>query len=293
MEYHFNQMDSRSIHLAPYTRRFTWVPTVETIGFMPHKREEVKHTFDSCNFSFILSGRGTYDYAGETYAVTAPCVILQWPDAPMMYGPAANEMWSELYLIYPRCCLDVLTRSSVFDPGNPPVRSITAELSDAVSKLYALTSANPINADLIDIACWNLIVSSFGPGASPAQAHPTLAKCREYLSENLAGSFDVEALATSVSMSLSTLRRYWMKEHGSQTFREYRDMLLLQRSCRLLVETSSPIKEVAGALGFSDVYYFSRRFHQLAGCTPTEYRRAHAVPDGGVPKRICHTPIKL
>ena len=161
------------------------------------------------------------------------------------------------------------------------MRSIAAELSDAVSKLYALTSANPINADLIDIACWNLIVSSFGPGASPAQAHPTLAKCREYLSENLAGSFDVEALATSVSMSLSTLRRYWMKEHGSQTFREYRDMILLQRSCRLLIETASPIKEVASALGFSDVYYFSRRFHQLAGCTPTEYRRAHAVPGGG------------
>ena len=274
-------MDSRSIHLAPYTRRFALVPPVETIGFTPQKRDRVDRAFDSCNFSFILSGHGEYYYAREAYAVKAPCVFLQWPQAPMMYGPAKNEMWSELYLIYPRRCLDVLKRSGVFDPGNPPVRMIDADIADAVSKLHLLTSAKHMNADLIDIACWNLIVSSFGSGTSPAQEHTTLTKCRDYLSANLAGSFDVEALAESVSMSLSTLRRHWMKEQGSQTFREYRDMILLQNSCRLLVETPSPIKEVAGALGFSDVYYFSRRFHQLAGCTPTEYRRAHAIPGGG------------
>ncbi len=274
-------MDSRFIHLAPYSRRFTLVPPVETIGFAPQKREVVRRSFDACNFSFILSGRGEYDYGGEAYAVIAPCVILQWPDAPMLYGPPAGETWFELYLIYPRRCLDILKSSEVFDPGHPPVRRMGGDVSEAVSKLHTLTKAKHINADLIDIACWNLIVSSFGPGASPAQEHPILVKCREYLSRNLAGSVDVEALAESVAMSLSTLRRYWAKEHGSQTFREYRDMILLQSSCRLLVETSSPIKEVAGELGFVDVYYFSRRFHQLSGCTPTEYRRAHAVPGCG------------
>lgn len=277
MEYDFKQMDSRSIHLAPYVRRFTLVPPVETIGFAPQKRDIVRRQFDSCNFSFILSGLGDYQYGGEVCAVKAPCVILQWPGAPMLYGPASEKTWSELYLIYSRRYADVLTSSGIFDPGNPPVRSINADISDPVSKLHAMTKSKHLNADLIDIACWNLIVSSFGPRASPTQEHPTLVKCREYLSGNLAGSFDVEAMAESVAMSLSTLRRYWMKEHGSQTFREYRDMILLQSSCRLLVETSSPIKEVAGELGFGDVYYFSRRFHQLAGCTPTEYRRAHAV----------------
>ncbi len=270
-------MDSRSIHLAPYARRFSLIPHVETIGFMPQKRDVVSHVFDSCNFSFILSGSGEYHYDGTVYTVTPPCAILQWPDVPMHYGPSFNETWSELYLIYPRRSFDVLKDSGVFDPGNPPVRSISRDIVEAVLQLSLMTKSGHVNADLIDIACWNLIASSFSPSTSPTQEHPALMKCREYLSKNLAGSFAVGTLAETVAMSLSTLRRYWAKEHGSQTFREYRDMILLQSSCRLLVETASPIKEVAGELGFTDAYYFSRRFHQLAGCTPTEYRRAHAI----------------
>ncbi len=270
-------MDSRSIHLAPYSRRFTLLPHVETIGFAPHKRDIVSRTFDSCNFSFVLSGCGEYHYGGSVYTVTPPCVVLQWPDVHMHYGPTDGETWSELYLIYPRRCFDVLKSSGAFDPGNPPVRNIGGDISETLVQLSVMTQSRHVNADLIDSACWNLIASSFGLGTSLTQEHPAIVKCREYLSGNLAGSFAVEVMAETVAMSLSTLRRYWAKEHGRQTFREYRDMILLQSSCRLLIETSFPIKEVAGELGFADVYYFSRRFHQLAGCTPTEYRRAHAV----------------
>ncbi len=270
-------MDSRVIHLAPYPRRFTLIPHVETIGFAPHKRDSVNRTFGTCNFSFILSGCGEYHYGGNVYTVTPPCVILQWPDTPMHYGPEKKTSWSELYLIYSRSSLDILKKSGTFNPGSPPVRRISGDVVAAVLHLNAITPSKHINADLIDIACWNLIALSFGPTTSPTPEHPALVKCREYLSGNLAGSFAVEVMAETVAMSLSTLRRYWAKEHGRQTFREYRDMILLQSSCRLLIETSFPIKEVAGELGFADVYYFSRRFHQLAGCTPTEYRRAHAV----------------
>lgn len=277
MEFNFKQMDFRSIHLAPYPRRFAMVPHVETIGFMPHKREIVRRSFNTCNLSFILAGSGSYDFEGGTFAVKAPCVLLQWPGAPMRYGPAETDEWAELYLIYPGDCFKMLRASGVFDCGHPPVREITGDISDAASQLRRFSAAKQINADLIDMACWNLIVSSFGSDGAVPQEQRMLMKCREYLGRNLAGSFNAAAMAGATGMSLSSLRRYWAREHGSQTFGAYRDMLLLQDSCRLLVETAMPVKEIAGELGFSDAYYFSRRFHQLSGCTPTAYRRAHAV----------------
>jgi len=270
-------MDIRSVHLAPYQRRFAMVPHVETLGFVPHKREIVRRSFDTCNLSFILAGKGFYEYAGKALDVNAPCVLLQWPGAPMRYGPAETDEWAELYLIYPGDHFKMLRTSGVFDCGNPPVREIAGDISAAVSQLEGLSAAKQINADLIDMACWNLIVSSFGSDGAVPQERRILFKCREYLRRNLAGSFNAAAMAGGAGMSLSSLRRYWAKEHGPQTFGEYRDMLLLQDSCRLLVETALPVKEIAGRLGFSDAYYFSRRFHQLSGCTPTTYRRAHAV----------------
>ncbi len=43
------------------------------------------------------------------------------------------------------------------------------------------------------------------------------------------------------------------------------------RAKTLLIETDLPMKLIAQQLGYSDVYYFSRQFHELVGVTPTIY----------------------
>ena len=47
----------------------------------------------------------------------------------------------------------------------------------------------------------------------------------------------------------------------------------LQEARRLLVESDLSIGEIATRLGFEDPLYFSRRFHQYACSTASEYRR--------------------
>ena len=79
-------------------------------------------------------------------------------------------------------------------------------------------------------------------------------------------------------MSVSSLRRCWYGGAGNTTFREYRDEIFLQKSCRLLVESRDSVKEIASALGFNDIYYFSRKFHHLSGMTASAYRRKYCIP---------------
>ena len=277
MDDSFKEMDKRSVHHLPHPRAFALLPSVETVGFMPGKTDWVRRTFATCNFSFILSGSGVYRLRGVEHRVAAPCVLLQWPGEPMDYGPDAGGSWSELFLIYPGSCETRLRRSGAFTPGEPAVRTLSGEVAEDVARLEALARASRLDPDAVDAACWALIVASYSPGGPVDADHRAVARCRDHLRRHLAGSFDAHAMAAAAGMSLSALRRHWVAEQGSATFREYRDQELLQRSCRLLVETSAPVKEIAGRLGFADVYYFSRRFHQLAGCTPTAYRRAHAV----------------
>jgi len=45
-------------------------------------------------------------------------------------------------------------------------------------------------------------------------------------------------------------------------------------ACLLLKETAAPVQKIAADLGFHSPAYFTRRFQELAGTTPTEFRKA-------------------
>jgi AraC-like DNA-binding protein len=48
----------------------------------------------------------------------------------------------------------------------------------------------------------------------------------------------------------------------------------IERACTLLLETSMSIGMVADALGFRDIFYFSRQFRAHMGLAPLAYRRS-------------------
>lgn len=49
--------------------------------------------------------------------------------------------------------------------------------------------------------------------------------------------------------------------------------LRMQRACELLSSTTLCVKEVAGALGYDDPFYFSRVFKSVNGVAPSDYRK--------------------
>ncbi len=110
---------------AAMLRHFSLLPNVNQIGFMPEKKEQVDWVFDSCNFSFILQGQGEYLCRGRRYAVNAPCMLIQWPDEPMSYGP--DTFWSEMYFIYPGDTLAIWMEAGLLDLDHPVRKMHNAE----------------------------------------------------------------------------------------------------------------------------------------------------------------------
>lgn len=277
MDKSFNGMDFSSKHFAAYERRFPLLPPVETVGYVPNKKQRVVRTFSGCNYSFILSGKGDYVFRGKSYPVEAPCVLLQWPGEPMDYGP--DPTWEELYLIYAGEWMPRLVQSRTFQPGNPPVvrpiRSVTA-LHAALELLNQECMTPRPDADRIDALCWNLILSGFGLPAETGSGDGVFRTIRGFLEKHLlSGEVNIDRLAKKVGMSESALRRCWAKNEPTGPFRAYRDSLFVRESCRLLIETRLTVKEIAGKMGFSDVYYFSRKFSRKTGLPPSEYRKRH------------------
>lgn len=271
-------MSTAGKHLAPYPRRFPLLPAVESVGYIRHKTERVTHTFSGCNFSFILSGSGEYLLNGERIPVLAPCVLLQWPEEPMSYGPPPGGAWEELFLIYPGESRAVFQAANVFSPAVRPFRR-TAHFETVLEQWKALCLAREIpfaSADAADRLGWELISASFADDGVEMPVDPAWEKLRK----KLEGGAEVrlDTLAAELGMSVSTLRRRWRDATGTEGIAAYREAAFLRDGCRMLVETSRSVKEIAAQLGFEDVSYFCRKFRRRMGCAPSEYRVLHRLP---------------
>ena len=269
-------MNGQMLHYALdfYPRRFALLPPLKAVGFLPRKDYRVKMNFDSCNFSFILDGRGEYILDGKAYPVQAPCILLQWPGAAPDYGPEGS--WREMYLIYPGDTFSYWKSSGLFHPGTPVRRLENAGMiMPLISRFQELLKHPELSIDEIDLFAGEILVKSGRARRGEEMADPRIKTILQYLESSIGTDIDCRELAKELNMSISSLRRYWREHYGAQTFSQFRNNLMLQKSCRLLVETKLSVKEIAQQLGFADPFYFSRKFHLLMGMPPFEYRKKY------------------
>lgn len=99
--------------------------------------------------------------------------------------------------------------------------------------------------------------------------------CR-YLSENIAAPFSAKAIEGEFFLSYKRLAAVFKAETG-MSMQQYHDRLKMTEARRLLSSTLMTVGEAATAVGYNDPLYFSRRFREMTGSSPTEYRRATAM----------------
>jgi len=281
----FKKMDFSTKHWAAFTRRHPSAFSVVNTDFLAAKDHWVRTAFSTCNFSFILRGRGEWRRAGRIWAVEAPCVITQWPGEYVEYGPVTlpEGTWDELYLTYPAETKARFEAVRLLDPDRPvwPILDPAAVRMQARA-LHELSRApDPsMMADRVDRVCERLILESWlAPGrrAAPPGGTATVRAIAEELRTRFADpELCPEQVAGERGWSASTFRRRWaeaMPESPGRTLMSHR----IQAACRLLVETALPVYEVATRSGFTDEYYFSRRFRLEQGMSPREYRRHYLL----------------
>ena len=94
-----------------------------------------------------------------------------------------------------------------------------------------------------------------------------------YIRNHISAALTVEEVAQSRFVSKSYLEKQFRKELGVSMGRYIDDQLMLTAKW-WLEQTDRSIGDVSQALGYQDPYYFSRRFKQLCGTTPMQYRRS-------------------
>jgi two-component system response regulator YesN len=79
-------------------------------------------------------------------------------------------------------------------------------------------------------------------------------------------------VAAEISLDLPVFCRAFREAMG-MTCTDYTALERIRVAKRLLTEDDLLVKEVAYRVGFENPNYFSRRFKEMEGRTPTSYRR--------------------
>jgi AraC-like DNA-binding protein len=97
-----------------------------------------------------------------------------------------------------------------------------------------------------------------------------------FIDRNLTGNATLSDAARSVAVSPNYLATLLKRETG-KTYVELVTERRVERAAELLSFTGMRISQVADEAGFSDAEYFSRRFKQVTGLSPRQFRDKYAI----------------
>lgn len=98
-----------------------------------------------------------------------------------------------------------------------------------------------------------------------------VSKALVYMRENYSANLDLRSVADQLYVSTWHLSKTFKKETGS-TFVDILNEIRIEAAKKLLSDPKYKIYEIAGAVGFTDVPYFTKLFKKLTGLTPIEFK---------------------
>lgn len=153
------------------------------------------------------------------------------------------------------------------------------EKTEWLHKLYM--SQNPAEHILLKSQLWE-IVGAFAEAVIPAAVHQEIYSNRtgraiDYIHKHLSANLSVKQVAEALFCSETTVGAAFRREMGTTVGQYIEDMVFFEAQ-QLLLNTQNAIGQISSTLGFSDQFYFSRRFRKRYGISPKEYRKLHIHP---------------
>ena len=127
-----------------------------------------------------------------------------------------------------------------------------------------------IQCQILLLQLYRSLLQTAPSGGQPPD--PIAAHAAELIHRRFKTAFSIDALAQECAVSPSYLRARFRQSMGCSIL-EYRDRLRINAAREMLQSGFFSVGEVAAALGYCDVYHFSRVFTAHVHCPPGKFRR--------------------
>jgi AraC-like DNA-binding protein len=200
--------------------------------------------------------------------------VLQFPDEPLRQ---ASELIPELREAFPlleraKHGIEFIGASELASESMDQIlESSGLERFSVFLKLLAKLSKHQEYRLLSSVQ-----LQSFDDDASLNQ----ISEVVDYMTANYATPFTMSEIAERIGMTESRFSRYFRRATGN-TFTDFVNHLRINRACQLLMETEQYISTICYNVGFNNVANFNRRFMEIKGMTPSEFRKQGEERFGG------------
>ena len=243
------------------------------LGPMPMRRWNIY------SLVYVVTGSGRYaDQSGRHQRLTAGDLLLLFPRHGYAYQVDRHCRWGEIYVQFDGPVFDLWRRRQVLDPRRPILHLEPAEhwAERLRHLLRPPEGAQPYQAlrRVCELQAFLVEALAAAAGLSPGSLDdPWVSRARERLDElALDPTPDWPDLAADLGLSAERFRKKFAQLTGETPF-AYLAGRRIARACELLRNPEVGVKAVAARCGFPDEFHFSRRFKQLVGVGPRDYRR--------------------
>jgi AraC-like DNA-binding protein/mannose-6-phosphate isomerase-like protein (cupin superfamily) len=238
----------------------------------------------------VTSGRGSFLIDGRMYAARPGLLFLTSPGQPHSFSNTAGENaeFCEVTFQFFDEQKNALTRPLHEVVGTWVGRSCPAvtqiKASRALKRLILATIADIVVAGLAQEPDFNLQLNeSLASVLLGLYRHvyrnvpeeppdDPVRKVHDHILRHYADQLSLPDLASMAGLSVNYMAQRFKARNGTTPiFFQHRVRTALAGN--LLETTHYPVKQIAGLVGFSDVYFFTRIFTKIQGVPPAKYRQ--------------------
>jgi len=264
-------------------------PTIYFLGKNTDTEHDPLHSHDFAEIHYVLSGKGTFRVGDREYAIKPGDVLLCNPETlhhttscetpvelfylafhdfhfkdtepnhfPLPGGEAILHTSSATKQELTRCCHDMIKENDSNRPGRYFM------LKASLIKLMILIIRESEQYDQLHDGCR---LETYRKGYA-------VDKIIDYLNENYEHKISLDQIARNMYLSPVYISKIFKEETGASPI-NYLIKIRLDKACNILMTEENPsIKEVAGRVGYEDVYHFSKLFKKYYGVAPLYYRKS-------------------
>lgn len=245
-------------------------------GGVEHCRTD--YTIDRTGFAhtvveFVVRGNGTLTLDGARHTLYPGMVFTYGRNLPHRIVSDAKAPLVKYFVIVAggafrnlleRCRLAPGTVARVLHPDQ--IRHIFDDLilhglSDHADR--ELMCAVAVQYLVMKIGDW-----AVPPGKADSRAFATYQRCRQFIEDHYRSTHSLKEVAAACHVDAAYLCRLFQRFGREQPAR-YLHHLRMSHAAELLHNTDLMVKEVAGQLGFSDPFNFSRAYRRAFGVPPS------------------------
>ena len=258
------------------------ITATDTIRMVEPQPLKPFRRFGSFALVYLLAGGGHYeDASGVECDLSAGDLIIVKPELGHRYGPGSCTEWVERFVVFEGPVFDLWEASGLFDVQPPVIRLQPVHIWNAAFD-HVLGETGKLGAvPVLEQVCrLQELLSRILDNRTSIR--PLTTEDREWLSTAyslldagdpaIGSTLDLPAVAASLSLSYDGFRKRFRRLSGMSPAR-YRTVQRIDRARRLVQQGTMTNREIAEALGFCDEHHFSRRFSEVTGKSPREFRR--------------------